>query len=195
MPTTDLLPLRYPPLTGVTPNVPRDLRNLAEDTQLYLRQAVAVGLQNGVIDDSAYVQERSAGGANMSVDVATNVGWGAVVAKFWVPSTTLQNVAIPSNGTGNPRVDRIVLGISGVATRIAGTPMFGATLNNQSGAGSTAGNLHLADVLIPPGATSITNSMIRDRRRWARGASVTITRNQNASGTDDTTRPAQPTSR
>jgi hypothetical protein len=71
---------------------------------------------------------------------------------------------------------------------LSGTATSGATLANRTGAASLPDScLLLADVLVGAGVTSITNSVIRDRRKWARGAYCRIVRNANAAAGNDYT--------
>jgi hypothetical protein len=60
---------------------------------------------------------------------------------------------------------------------VTGTATGGATLDNRTGAAALpASALLLADVLVAATDTAISNSEIRDRRPWARGAYVRFTR-------------------
>jgi hypothetical protein len=155
-----------------------------------LRRILTGCLQEGVVEAGAFeVTERGAG-ANMSVDIAADVGFAYVQGDsitaqglYCVPphSATI-NETITTADSSNPRVDQVILEIrdnthdasGGNEARIrvvAGTPTSGATLNNRSGAAVKPGSaIVLADVLVPASDTSISNSQIRDRRPWARGA-------------------------
>jgi hypothetical protein len=85
-------------------------------------------------------------------------------------------------------VDRIVVDLAGTVSVVAGTATSGATLDNLTGAaGVPNSKLLLADVLVGANVTVITNSVIRDRRKWARGACCRIIRTSNASASDDYT--------
>jgi hypothetical protein len=71
---------------------------------------------------------------------------------------------------------------------LAGTATGGATLDNRTGAAALPSSaIRLADVLVAATDTAITNSEIRDRRPWARGANFRIVRNQNAAAGSDYT--------
>jgi hypothetical protein len=72
---------------------------------------------------------------------------------------------------------------------LTGTATSGATLANRTGAAALPNDcLRLADLLIPALSTTISNTQIRDRRPWARGAHTFIQRVANAAaGSDYTT--------
>lgn len=182
MAATSPLGLRYPPATGVTPDVPRDLGYLAADVQAALG-SVAAGLQQGAVDAGSYEVTQASGGASMDIDVASHTGSGAFVqddgiargALFYVAPTTLKTTVTAGTAHGtHPRVDRIVVSLAGVVSVVAGTATSGATLDNLTGAAAVpVDSLLLADVLIPTSDTTLSNSQIRDRRTWARGAYYT----------------------
>jgi hypothetical protein len=159
-------------------------------------------IQDGAMDIKSFmVTQRVAGGANMSVDVASDYGAGAQAGAYvrdssgrfvFVPKTVaLTNLAIASNASGNPRIDSVALSSSGTIAVYPGTPTAGATISNASthgGAILPSGVLRLAEILVASGAATITNSVIRDRRTFARGAYRRVFRNQNAAaGFDYTT--------
>lgn len=181
MPTTTPLGLRYPASTGVSPDVPRDMGFLAGDVQTALG-SVASGLQEGVLDAGGFEVTQASGGASMTLDVASNVGTGAFVdvdglsparvGRYYVPPTAAKTtVTIGTAHGSNPRVDRVVVSTAGVVSVVAGTATSGATLDNLTGAASVpADSLLLADVHVPAADTTIANTQIRDRRKWARGA-------------------------
>lgn len=157
-----------------------------------LRRADLIGVQEGVYGLTDYMVVQRAAGANMSVDIGTPAGAVALVqgdsvsgqGLYTVPahsSTPINEVVSAANAT-NPRIDQVVLEVldsthdgSGsylARTRvIAGTPTAGATLDNRNGAATLPGSaLRLADILVGAVATSLANTVIRDRRSWARGA-------------------------
>lgn len=108
------------------------------------------------------------------------------------PHSAVINEAITAAHASLPRVDAVILEIqdtthdaSGANLArvrvVAGTATSGATLNNardgsHGGAAIPSSALHLADVLVAGGATTIANSAIRDRRKWARGAYCRLAR-------------------
>lgn len=165
-----------------------------------VRLAAVMGLQEGAYEANAYkVSERGAG-ANLSVDIDADAGFclvqGDSVAGqglYVVPPHTADiNEAISAAHATLPRLDQVVLevqdnthdssGNNRARVRVVdGTPTSGATLDNRNGAAALPANcLRLADVLVPATDTTISNSQIRDRRPWARGAYYRIVRNANA---------------
>ena len=159
---------------------------------------MGVGFQEGVYAAGSYEVVQRAAGANMSVDVNANVhenGIGALVQGDTVvgqglyvvpPHSAVINETISAAHATLPRVDIVVLEIQDnvhdatggnlARTRvIAGTATSGATLDNRTGAPALPANcLLLADVHIPATDTTIANSQIRDRRKWARGFNSTV---------------------
>jgi hypothetical protein len=150
-------------------------------------------LQEGVLTAGSFEVVQRGAGANMSVDIAASTGDGAIVKGdavtaqglyFAAPHTAVINEVIAAADATNPRIDQVILEIkdnqhdaSGsnlVQTRVVtGTPTVGATLANRTGAAALpASALRLADVLVGAAAATVTNSVIRDRRTWARGAYV-----------------------
>jgi hypothetical protein len=183
------------------------------------RRLATAGLQEGVMAPGSFEVTQRGAGANMSVDVAAStadaLGSGvaalvqgdAVTAQSLypvAPHSAVINEAISAAHATLPRVDQVVLEIkdnthdasgSNLAQVrvVAGTATSGATLNNRTGAASLpASALLLADVLVAAAASSITNSVIRDRRKWARGAYCRVIRTANASAGDDYTISADP---
>jgi hypothetical protein len=149
----------------------------------------AGGVSNVTAADFMVTQR--AAGANLSVDSNMPAGGFAYVqgdtisgqGLYCVPvhSANINEPVAPADLT-NPRVDQVILEVQdnvldssgGNQARIrvlTGTPTGGATLTNRSGATALPGNaLLLADVLVAANATTVPNSAIRDRRKWARGA-------------------------
>ena len=142
------------------------------------------------------VQQRIAG-ASMQVEVTMPAGGMAAVQGDSIGGQGLYDIpvhsanALETIGTAdpsNPRVDQVILEVqdnvldaSGgnlARTRVlTGTPTGGANLTNRTGAAVLPGSaLLLADVLVGAAAGSITNTVIRDRRKWARGAYIRIAR-------------------
>lgn len=149
--------------------------------------------QAGVFEDTAWKVTEKAGGTNMSVDVAANVGMLAVRNDallvpqdlyYVAPHSAVINLStITTNPGSNPRKDYIVGqvrnqdhdGSGSYDARVrylVGTATSGATHDNTLGAPTVPDTSEiLAQVLVPPATTTaITNAMIRDRRPWARGA-------------------------
>jgi hypothetical protein len=99
-------------------------------------------------------------------------------ASTLVPANvTGSTVTIAANASGNPRIDQVVLTLTGWNTGtvsvVQGTATGGATLDNRTGAAALpAGAIRLADILMPTGFAGpfVQNTHIRDRRPWMRGA-------------------------
>lgn len=170
-----------------------------------LRRADSTGIQEGVVDGTAYMVVQRAAGANLSVDIGANVGFACVQgdsvtgqALYTIaPHSAVINEVIATADATNPRIDQVILealdtthdasGLNIARTRVlTGTPTSGATLANRTGAAALPSNaLRLADVLVPAADTTIDNTQIRDRRAFARGAYLRIFRTQNAAAGSD----------
>ena len=161
------------------------------------RRSNSGGIQEGVYAAGSFEVTQRAAGVNLSVDIAASThenGIAAYVAGDSIvgqalyqipPHTGVINEAITAAHATNPRVDRVVLEIQdnvhdasgqnrAQVRVIAGTASGGATLDNLTGAAAVPSNcLLLADVHVPALDTTIANSQIRDRRKWARGAYAT----------------------
>ena len=151
------------------------------------------GVREGVISGGSYQVIQRAAGANMTVDVASSVGSGAVVqgdsvtaqGNYFVPPTAANvNVDIAASDATNPRNDLVVLevkddqhdagGLNLARVRvITGTANASAGANDAPGANGTpalpSSCLLLAVVRVTAAATSVTTAMINDRRPWAGG--------------------------
>lgn len=164
----------------------------------------AGGVSNVAAADFMVTQRAS--GANLSVDINMPGGGMAFVqgdsiagqGLYGVPVAASNiNEAIAAADLTNPRLDQVILEVqdnvldaSGgnlARTRVlTGTPGSTVTLNSRAGAATLPGSaLLLADVLVPANATTVPNSNIRDRRKWARGAFASGAGSQ--SGADYTT--------
>lgn len=163
------------------------------------------------------VTQRASGGVAMFVDIAANVtdaqgsGIAALIAGDSVtaqglyavpPNASLVTEAIAAAHATLPRVDRVIVqvldhthdasGSNLVQSRVlTGTASSGANLTNLTGAASIPdSSLLLADVLVGATVTTITNGVIRDRRKWTRGTYCRTIRTANASSTNDYARTA-----
>lgn len=149
------------------------------------------GLQPGVVAASDLMVVQRGAGANMSVDVGIGGAWVGVTTGtrnglVHCFNDAVANVTITAAHATLPRIDQIYLryndssiptGSGDVPTLAVatGTATAGATLANRTGAAALpADTLRLADVLVAAVDTSITNSEIRDRRQWARGACMAL---------------------
>lgn len=144
-------------------------------------------------NDGAYQVIQRAAGANMTVDVASSVGDGAVVTgdsvtaqgRYYVPPTAANvNVDIAAADATNPRNDLVVLevkddqhdagGLNLARVRvITGTPNASAALTDAFGSNGTpalpSSCMALAVVRVGAGVTSIATAAISDRRQTALG--------------------------
>lgn len=179
---------------------------------LDLRRSEAGSVQEGVYGLGASAQDFMAqqriAGANMQVEITMPAGGMAAVQGDTVNGQGLYDVPVHSAniletiGTAdptNPRVDQIILevqdnvldasGGNQARTRVvAGTPTGGTNLTTRAGAAALPGSaLLLADVLVGAAVGSITNSVIRDRRKFARGAYKTAVRASTSLSTASTT--------
>ena len=149
--------------------------------------------REGVVSGGSYQVIQRAAGANMTVDVASSVGLGAVVqgdsvtgqGEYFVPQTAANaNVDIAASDATNPRNDLVVLevkddqhdagGLNLARVRvITGTPNGSAAATDAPGANGTpalpSSCLLLALVRVTAAASSVTTAMINDRRPWAGG--------------------------
>lgn len=158
------------------------------------RHISAASLQEGVYAATDFEVVQRAAGANLSVDIGGAMAAGGSFALVQGDTVNGQglyvvaahsatiNEAIAAADATNPRVDQVILEIQdnvhdasgGNLARVrvlTGTPTVGATLDNRTGAAALPGSaLLLADVHVPALDTTIANTQIRDRRKWARGA-------------------------
>jgi hypothetical protein len=173
---------------------------------LDLRRSEIIGpVQEGVYGQFDFAVNQRGAGANMSVDIAAG-GFAAIQGDsvaaqglYITGAGPTINEAIAAADPTNPRIDIVIVEVldnvhdaSGgnlARTRvITGTPTAGATLNNRSGVAALPGSaLLLGDVLVGAAAGSITNAVIRDRRKWARGAYARIVHTGGNKTTTNTT--------
>lgn len=152
------------------------------------RRFWTAALQEGVLSGGSYQVIQRAAGANMTVDVASSVGNGAIVqgdsvtaqGAYFVPPTAANvNVDIAAADATNPRNDLVVLevkddqhdagGLNLARVRvITGTPNASAAIGNAPGANGTpalpSSCLLLAVVNVTAGLTSVVTARISDRR-------------------------------
>ena len=115
-----------------------------------------------------------------------------LIPVFVSPGST---VTIAANSSGNPRIDQIILTLTGYGVGAAtvsvlqGTASAGATLDNRTGAAALpSGAIRLADILMPNGFAGpfVQTTHIRDRRPWARGLHVIFPFESGAAHTTNT---------
>lgn len=160
------------------------------------RRFWGANLGEGYLSSGSYQVIQRAAGANMTVDVASSVGDGAVVTgdsvtaqgKYMVPPTAANvNVDIAAADATNPRNDLVVLevkddqhdagGLNLARVRvITGTPNASAALTDAPGANGTpalpSSCMPLAVVRVAAAASSIGTAAISDRRTAARPYAV-----------------------
>lgn len=168
------------------------------------RRAAVWGPQEGVIPTEAGAGtgwecvERAAG-ANSQIQVNANLSLARVlgdsVTAQWLytvaPHSAVVLLDITAAHATLPRVDQVILevldnvhdasGSSLARLRIVdGTATSGATLDNRLGATALPSNaIRLCDMLVDAngsGTVTMSNSKIRDRRPWARGAKYSVAR-------------------
>lgn len=182
-------------------NIPTERLDDAAVTLAKLDQLLAgtlraqTAIQAGVIDPNSYSVAAQAV-PNMTVVVTAQLGSGAYVSvgvenpgvtqqilAYVAPAAAAVSLVVPANASAFNRWDSVFLGIDGSLTYAAGTPDATADVGNRVGApAKPASTLLLADVLVASGATTVVNTSIRDRRRWARGAFRNIVRNSDVNG-------------
>lgn len=135
----------------------------------------------GVVGYAAY---RVAALAGMTLDVGAGGGYQAVVIPIGGTTGEMRRyegalaspaVTIPAADSTNPRIDAVIAEAPADADSntpnvrvVAGVATSGATLDNRTGAAALpAASVHLADVLVGAGVTSIVAGNIRDRRRMS----------------------------
>lgn len=170
--------------TDLANDIDQGFQDLAETvdqrlSSLYGSEIVGEGTENIA---SLRVTERGTG-ANMSVDVAVGKAWVRGDAGDYLDElydyelTATDNVVITTADATHPRIDMVVLQMttpdSFSIDVLAGTPTAGADLDDRLGADALPDSaILLADVLVGAGVTSITDSVIRDRRRVVRDLSA-----------------------
>lgn len=170
-------------------------------------------LAEGILSSGSYQVIQRAAGANMTVDVTSSVGNGALVQGdsvtaqgiYMVPPTAANvNVDIATSDATNPRNDLVVLEIkddqhdaSGLnlarVRTITGTPNASAALTDSPGSNGTpalpSSCLLLAVVRVAAGATTVATAAISDRRTLVGGGQLSTNQlayvvDEKASGND-----------
>lgn len=173
--------------SGAAGNIKADgvtAREIQDAVLLRGVQAAGGVMQEGVL---AAGDLKVSPGAGLVLNYATGTAYvtddsGVVATNALVPAAiTGASVTIAANASGNPRIDQIILTLSGwnagTVSVLQGTATVGATLDNRTGAAALpAGAVRLADILMPNAFAGpfVQATHIRDRRPWARGAYVSV---------------------
>lgn len=155
------------------------------------RRFWGANLDEYALTSTSYQVIQRAAGANMTVDVTSSLGDGALVrgdsvtaqGLYMVPPTAANvNVDIAAADATNPRNDLVVLevkddqhdagGLNLARVRvITGTPNASAAATDAPGANGTpalpSSCFLLAVVRVPAGVTSVTTAYINDRRTYS----------------------------
>ena len=132
----------------------------------------------------SYASYRVAALSGMTLDVGAGATYQAVVVPIGGTTGEMRRyegalaspaVTIPAADPTNPRIDAIIAEAPADADSntpnvrvVQGVATSGATLDNRTGAAALpAASVHLADVLVGAGVTSIVAGNIRDRRRMS----------------------------
>jgi hypothetical protein len=170
-----------PPLYTYAADIePEDLRKAWDAFQEGVLGAADGALE--VTAGSGLTVDVAAGVAFVQGDDETDQGLYRVFNDAAVNSAGF-SAPIPTADATDPRVDRIVLRVyddyvdasgnySAVLAVLPGTPTAGANLTNLDGAATVPNTtLHLADVLVGAGATTLTSAEISDVRSEAAASS------------------------
>ena len=168
--------------SGVTGNIKADGITARELDNNMLNDFMGLSgtiFQEGVISAGDF---RVTPGAGLALNYAQGYAvvkddTGVIAAGALLPVfLSSGSVSVASNASGNPRIDQVILTITGwragTVSVLQGTATVGATLDNRSGAAALPNNaVRLADVLMPNGFAGpfVQATHIRDRRPWARG--------------------------
>lgn len=114
------------------------------------------------------VSQRAAG-ANLSVDVASGE---AFLNGHFMSSDAVENLAVGSNSSGNPRIDRVVVRLDAtfntiVLAVLAGTPGASPVPPTLTQAIDGVWEISLAQIAVANGAASIVTANITDERRFS----------------------------
>ncbi len=134
-------------------------------------------------------------GAGLVLNYASGTAWvrddsGVLGASALVPVTvSASTVTVPANASGNPRLDQVILTMTGYGTGtvsvLQGTPNAATTIDNRTGAAALPSDaIRLADVLTTNGFAGpyVNHTSLRNRMAWAHP----ITRSLSAAAAFDT---------
>lgn len=104
------------------------------------------------------------------MDVHVQVGTGRGEDGTLITKTSITDLTVAANGSGNPRKDIVVMNNAGVISIVQGTPApeVGSPSPTPFPPDIPASSILLAQIYVANGATSITNSNISDKRVFAR---------------------------
>lgn len=184
--------------TGPNANIAGNTVSAANLADLLLLRGL--GISNGFEGVMGGTDLQVTPGAGLVLNYGGGNAWirddtGVVSNLAYIPvNITGGSVTVGAANGANPRIDQIIATMSDYATGtvsvLAGTATAGATLANRTGAAALPNNaIRLADILVPAAFAGpfVQATHIRDRRPWARGAHMTITRTTDAGGGSDYT--------
>lgn len=151
------------------------------------RRFLGAGKAEGVLSKAGWRVRERAAGANMTVEVVSNlesvlVQGDSITAQglyMVAPHGSVAGLDVPAAHATNPRIDMVVVQVldathdGGTGNKaqlqyVAGTASSGATLDNRTGAPALAPSaLRLAEVLVPAASSSVLQARIRDYRPFA----------------------------
>lgn len=97
---------------------------------------------------------------NMTVQVTAGVAY----SKTRFPVAASASLAIAAADLTNPRLDKVVVTSAGALAVRTGTPAAFTTTTTPKPPALTEGDVAIAQILVPAGATAITAAHIKDRR-------------------------------
>jgi hypothetical protein len=119
-------------------------------------------------------------GAGLVLNYAGGTAWvrddsGVLAATALIPVVvTGSTVTVTANSSGNPRIDQVILTMTGYGTGtvsvLPGTATAGATLDNRTGAAALPSDaIRIADILMANGFAGpfVDHTSIRNRLAWA----------------------------
>lgn len=157
-----------------------------------------MALQEGVLGSGDFKVTQDTG-SNMQIKSAAGqayiaVDTGSLNGLSHAYSDAIETRSVSSSNGTNPRIDQVILryndtaigtgsGNSPTIEVLTGTATAGAQAATPGAAGYRAGAaalpadaIRLADVLVPAASAAVTTANIVDRRPWARGAFVRLSR-------------------
>lgn len=111
--------------------------------------------------------------ATSPVSNQVTLGTGAALVQgAWYYNSASANITIQANGSGNPRIDLIVLQVDYVAQTVRyatlqGTPAVSPAIPNLTQSAGTLWEIPLAQIAVVSGFATIASTDITDRREYA----------------------------